>query len=95
MALTPKKREALKLARELIESGEEGYVCLALKSVARSRPDLRASVASLRRYIMRKLRPYAFLGGWQRKQGIWRYDEQQRADRLAWIDWMLDEPKEA
>jgi hypothetical protein len=96
MALTPEKREALKLARERIASCNATVICEALMTVAGDRPELRAACKELRSYIVRQLTPCLYLGAWQRRNGFYgRSLAQERRDRLAWIDWMLDEPKEA
>ncbi|ARL90977.1 hypothetical protein [Burkholderia pseudomallei] len=96
MALTPEKREALKLARERIAEHRDCFICRALDWVEESRPELGAACTSLKCYIGRCLRPWNSLGGWQEKNGLgFRAGDQRRADRLAWIDWMLDEQKEA
>lgn len=96
MALTPEKREALKLARERIVTFESEAICESLLKIARGRPKLRAACKELRIYIAEQLTPCLYLGGWQRRNGLaGRSLAQQRLDRLAWIDWMLDEPQEA
>ncbi|MBU9446897.1 hypothetical protein KTE29_03760 [Burkholderia multivorans] len=97
MALTPEKREALMLARKRIAAGRSRYICFALESVTIKRPDLVDAADELRRYISEQLGSrYVALEQWQRRNGHGpRTLEQQRLDRLAWIDWMLDEPKEA
>jgi hypothetical protein len=96
MALTPEKREALKLARELIKTGKEYFICNALLAVARMHPNLSATCYEIRKFISNAIWPKATLGEWQRLHGIPdRSDAQRRADRIAWFDWMLDEPQEA
>ncbi|WBF05192.1 hypothetical protein [Burkholderia phage CSP3] len=96
MALTPEKREALMLARERIAMRKNEFICHALDHVKGTRPELKAACISLKRYIGRKLSPARALGVWQSNNGIVGRDYTQRClDRLAWIDWMLDEPKEA
>jgi hypothetical protein len=95
MALSANKRQALSIARELIESGEEDYICLALREASRRNPSLNEAVKGLRKFISRQLFPYTFLHTWQMRNGFgWRPDR-ARGDRIAWIDWMLDETKEA
>ncbi|WP_261526138.1 hypothetical protein [Burkholderia multivorans] len=96
MALTPEKREALKLARKRIVSGQSRYICFALESVTIKRPDLEEAAAELKGYIHDKLgNRYVGLEKWQRRNGFGaRSIDQVRRDRLAWIDWMLDEQKE-
>lgn len=90
MALTPKKREALKLARDLIATEKRRFICYALGDVARSRKDLNRACWELRHHIERQLQPVCTLGNWQVIKGLGRRSEaQRRRDRLAWIDWML------
>ncbi|MBU9525022.1 hypothetical protein [Burkholderia multivorans] len=97
MALTPEKREALMLARKRIAAERSRYICFALESVTIKRPDLTEAAIELRRYISDKLGSrHVGLRSWQQRNGFGdRGDAQLRLDRLAWIDWMLDEPKEA
>ncbi|KVD81899.1 hypothetical protein WS62_23365 [Burkholderia sp. ABCPW 14] len=95
MALTTEKREALRYAREMIESGQEMYICFALYSVKRKHPRLAGACQVLRDYIEIQLGHCGPLESWQRKNGFGeRCGYQSLFDRLAWIDWMLDEPKE-
>ncbi|AAQ54971.1 hypothetical protein Bcep22_gp38 [Burkholderia phage Bcep22] len=97
MALTPEKREALKLARERIAKRQSRYICFALEEVERLHPALAAACAALLNYIESQIGDqYTSLETWQRRNGFRaRTSAQTRLDRLAWIDWMLDEPKEA
>ncbi|PRE27566.1 hypothetical protein [Burkholderia multivorans] len=97
MALTPEKREALMLARMRIAAGQSRFICFALESVTIKRPYLEEAAAELKGYIHDKLGDrYVSLEAWQKRNGFGeRGEEQCRQDRLAWIDWMLDEPKEA
>jgi hypothetical protein len=105
MALTPEKREALELARERIAYWRNDYICNALLDTARLNPRLHSAAMELRSYITEKLGGMRVVGQhriaptleeWQVSNGLGeRGREQLRRDRLAWIDWMLDEPKEA
>lgn len=97
MALTPEKREALKLARELIATREYDYICHALSYVAVNCPGLDRAAVELKGYIGDQLGSrHIGLEVWQGRNGLGiREWHQLRLDRLAWIDWMLDEPKEA
>ncbi|MCO1402866.1 hypothetical protein [Burkholderia multivorans] len=97
MALTPEKREALKLARKRIQSRKNRFICHALRFVSIRHPHLRAACASLERYIAQQIGGERWtLETWQDANGFGdRVEEQRRQDRIAWIDWMLDEPKEA
>lgn len=99
MALTTEEREVLKLAREKIEDGRIYYICNALLDTAEINPSLYPAAMRLRLYISEQLRYSDLtptLERWQRYNGFGdRGREQGRLDRLAWIDWMLDEPQEA
>ncbi|MCG0577269.1 hypothetical protein L6Q82_04870 [Burkholderia cenocepacia] len=101
MALTPEKREALLAARVRIEKKWDTFICNALRSVGDHNPRLMPAADELRKFVnaqvtLPRQRTAATLGKWQRRNGHgFRTMWQQRADRLAWIDWMLDEPKEA
>ncbi|MDR9839417.1 hypothetical protein [Herbaspirillum huttiense] len=91
MALTKDERRALELAREKIASEQAAVVCYALKLASEEYPDLRQAVERLQDYI-----GVALEGGgstltrWQLENGFYRGNV--RADRLAWIDWMLGKP---
>ncbi|AFN39102.1 hypothetical protein G167_gp52 [Burkholderia phage BcepMigl] len=97
MALTPEKREALMLARERIAGRKNQFICHALDFISMRHPHLEPACVSLKKYIGKQLgSPTWALGTWHEFNGFGdRGDAQRRADRLAWIDWMLDEPKEA
>lgn len=96
MALTPEKREALKLARERIAAGQNRHICFALRDVGTLFPYLGPVCDQLRAYIRDQLRPWSTLEEWQAANGCGgRSFAQRQIDRTAWIDWMLDEPKEA
>ncbi|MDN7537061.1 hypothetical protein [Burkholderia cenocepacia] len=89
--LTTNHRIALRQARRLIALKKQQFICHALEDVAAVDGRLDAAVNDLKRYILTKLRPHAALGCWQEAHGYGkRSDEQRRADRLAWIDWMLE-----
>jgi hypothetical protein len=93
MALNKIERELLVAARELIESGEEFYICHAIQNAtSRRRYYYMDAAKRLERYISKALAPHIALDSWQRANG---YDAQRgvKQDRLAWIDWMLDQPE--
>lgn len=91
MALTQDERKVLKLARKQLFSGESYFVCLAI-SEAGIALDNYAAAARLRRYVRRMLGSAPMLESWQARRGMGpRSSEQLRADRIAWIDWMLDQ----
>jgi hypothetical protein len=94
--LTPRERELLIAARTLIACGENNYICTALWTI-----DMRNGNHDSERlvqYVHEQLSPWTTLTSWQRNNGIVvandeeSFRENARADRLAWIDWMLDEP---
>jgi hypothetical protein len=92
MALTKDERRALELAREKIAIGKSHALCLALWSVGKECEELIAAVERLTKYIQRALFPSCILTTWQAAtlgQARWG---SERADRLAWIDWMLGKP---
>lgn len=82
-----KSSEALRRARPLIESGENGLVCLALYRVAPGQQ-------RAKNHIQKLLFPNGTLEGWLRDQrGIETSHEcdfdRLRITRLAWIDDMI------
>ncbi|WP_105132653.1 hypothetical protein [Burkholderia sp. BE12] len=90
--LTKNERRALIRARDLIEIGKQDMICLALNAVAVDDPALDRAAERMRFYIHTALDGFATLGGWQLARGIGRSKfDAMRADRLAWIDWMLGE----
>ncbi|MBU9360849.1 hypothetical protein KTE52_31520 [Burkholderia multivorans] len=98
MALTPEKREVLKLARvKVSEAPRFGHICPILNAVREEHPDLSRAVMEIKAYIVAALDGANTLETWQLRNGFLGYSDidQCRRDRLAWIDWMLDEPKEA
>ncbi len=90
-------RAALVIARKRIQSRKNRFICHALRFVSIRHPHLRAACASLERYIAQQIGGERWtLETWQDANGFGgRSDYQVRLDRIAWIDWMLDEPKEA
>lgn len=91
MALTKDERKALELARERIATSRAIFICWALRDVGK---EYRLPVARLKRYIATRLDGSNALYGWQINHGLGdRGPEQRRKDRLAWIDWMLDQPE--
>lgn len=88
MALTKNERRALELAREKIANGNYRRICFAIASVTE---DFKA-FDRLTTYIHGALGAQ-YLDRWQELKGFGERDEnQRRADRLAWIDWMLGKP---
>lgn len=93
MALSEKERKALYFARQLIAAGQERYICFALRRIGTWGSPLVSPCDRLRRYISGQLMPYKTLEDWQTLgHGMpSRASHQMREDRIAWIDWMLDE----
>lgn len=120
MALHVYERNLLKIARTLIDSGHDHFVCHAILNARRMkmgifdtqvRDNYARAADRLIRYIEESL-GCACLDVWQEKHGfnhairaargmatnarhrvLVEYDTRLRADRVAWIDWMLEEPK--
>jgi hypothetical protein len=92
MALNKIERELLVAARELIESGEEYFLCFAIASATPQHYYYAYAANRLDLYISEALAPHVSLETWQRANGYSaRRDGKQ--DRLAWVDWMLDQPE--
>ena len=98
MALNAYERTLLEDARERIAAMSEpssGYICLALVDAMcdRSERDNGTGWSDARDrlsdYIDRRLKGRPTLGAWQESCGIFHNRTEQRADRIAWIDWML------
>ncbi|WP_287027717.1 hypothetical protein [Herbaspirillum sp.] len=99
MALTKDERRALQLVRDGIANNREAYICHALEyGIAPAHPELKPACFRLLGYITAAfgIEPgnEGFeLRDWQKQNGLGGRDwDQQRADRLAWIDWMLGKP---
>lgn len=98
MSLDKHERRVLVLAREKIADGSQKYICTAL-AVVRDIDGLLWNAANrIQGYICNSLNDShslsLYLEDWQRKNGFAHRTHQQcRADRLAWIDWMLDQPE--
>lgn len=92
MELTNDAREALKFARHLIANGHANSICFALTSVKNDLPHLTGACDRVKAYIQQQLSPHGTLGIWQQANGFApRTWEELRRNRIAWIDWMLDE----
>lgn len=91
--LTKGERKALMVARALIESGERNYICFALGAAWAMGVCSRKELCRLKRYIQDQLGAgeSGSLWGWQKERGMFPTDDQIRKDRIAWIDWMLDQ----
>lgn len=87
--LTADERRALQLARDIIRNGRQEFICVALTQVMVNNPRLIRAGHRLRCYIDGALEGEGSLGWWQRCHGFDRDRNQQRLDRMAWIDWML------
>lgn len=92
MKMTKYHREALRRARELIDSERKEYICFALDVVrVHSKSDaLQTACRELKVEIAAYLGPTLSLGWWQaRNLPSRKRPRDTRVDRLAWIDWML------
>lgn len=93
--MTKNQRRLLLLAREQIANRNERYICLALTFASygtnrRSTERDLKDIAYLKHYVSVMLGNYATLHDWQFfVLGANGSFDQQRRDRLAWIDWML------
>ena len=96
MALNADERDLLHEARALIERGEIKVICRALYHAEFVGPHTggrRDALHRLTAYISNALgSPLETLRGWQIRRGMTGRDT--RADRLAWIDWMIEEGKD-
>jgi len=91
--LTEKKRKVLKRVRQLIASKEQEFICHAIHYVADNSDGLDDACRELKMFVTHALGNNYTLFCWQKSNGFAEHDDQQlRKDRLAWIDWMLDEP---
>lgn len=91
------KIDLLKMAKKLIKTKEESYICFAVSRAAYKHENPCAIRAGdqLEKYIQKALGINTFLSGWQRSNG---FDDRVckariRQDRLAWIDWMIADYK--
>jgi hypothetical protein len=89
-----KMAEALKLARVLIESGSEVYVCYALDKVGSEHEELIPSAEQVTFWISEALGTHSTVFGWSRHNGYISHnmlpaDVQLKEYRLAWIDNMI------
>lgn len=80
-------RDALIFARKQIEDGTEEFICYALGNYLREHDS--GAGLWLRWYVRDAIDPYVYLDDWQNKNGI--TTRNGRDDRIAWIDWMLEE----
>lgn len=93
MALTPEKREVLKMARaKVAEAVLFAHICHILEEIGRERPDLWLAAMDIKEYIVAALDGAYTLEAWQTNNGVDFESRNPIANRLAWIDWMLDEP---
>lgn len=95
--MTPEQREFLEKVRvEFINGRYHHYLCDAINEVQhliRSRPGSRKIQYYFLNYIKSQLGPGVDdLDQWQRLNGLQNRSEYQRAqDRIAWLNWMLEE----
>jgi hypothetical protein len=68
------------------------FLCHALQSIERTHPKLGDEAFALQQYIRSQLQGAFTLENWQERNGFPGRDWHQcRADRIAWIDWLLAE----
>jgi hypothetical protein len=82
------KIEVLRLTRARIAQGSNCFICYGLQKVAFLHPRLRPAALQLEEYISAVLKPYTVLEAWQANSPDVK-GGRARADRLAWIDWMI------
>jgi hypothetical protein len=95
------KVKLLRRARELIESRDQKYICLAVGEAARKDKRQARCASQLQDLIMGRLDYYGTLGAWLVSRGyeVWSDDddgrwssmEKLRRTRLAWIDSLIEE----
>ena len=105
MALNKYERELLVVARDLVATKRVLYICCALEVAASQLTDkyfcssydeynaYYAGENRLKKYISDALCGALTLRGWQLFKGMDRGSYALIVDRLAWIDWMLDQPE--
>jgi hypothetical protein len=95
--LTHNQVRVLTAARRRIEDRRNDYLCVAIREAAGDiGPEMHEASKDLRNYIANAMRTngkwIAMLSTWQERNGFaGRNYEQRRKDRLAWIDWLLDD----
>jgi len=93
MALTKDERRALEYARKGIKEQGREYICVLIEEACDRGICSEEESTRLRTHIAKLLYPKASLSGWHLfKNWNGRDRDQRRADRLAWIDWMLGKP---
>jgi hypothetical protein len=90
--LTQIERNLLIRVREAIKAEQEWSICVALRDLAFGIEENEAA-ERLRNYITESLHILpTTLESWQMRMGFrHRSSARTRADRIAWIDWMLDQ----
>lgn len=100
--LTPEMIEVLKDVREIIASGDERFMCIAITKLKAKNHNnsynddyekyvfRSAALTKLGSYIRAQIYMHGDLESWQQANG-WpnRSNEQTKQDRLDWIDWIL------
>jgi hypothetical protein len=104
MALNAEERRLLQRARMMIVTYNAATLCRALELASNQlgrntlnpvgSMKIAAAYTRLINYVRTAMGDSLMLATWQSDHGFGdRGDTQRRADRLAWIDWMLDQPK--
>lgn len=93
--------ELLTKARRRIEKGQHGFLCFALSHAANNLEE-REAIREIKDHIRILLCGCGTLGGWlEVKHGIRaysfceKYRNRMRETRLAWIDWLIEEWRDA
>ena len=88
--------ELLTKAREFLVVGDETMICLALNHAANTDRDWEA-VHEIKGHIHALLGDHAGLGSWLQARGYEPFDDRRKlkATRLAWIDWLIEEWRDA
>jgi len=95
--LDHQKVRVLALAKQLIVSGRQRYICFALVEAAGEDFYLRYAADQMRFYIRRELGKYAYLHSWienNRPEYALAPGYDPQLARVQWIDWMINQLSE-
>jgi hypothetical protein len=97
--LTKVHRKLLKYAKYRIKEGKEDCVCAAIQygadNQSKSGVDCKyakakLAAADLKKFIRRAIDRRVYFETWQHQNGIHRTRWEQRADRVKWIEYILE-----
>jgi hypothetical protein len=97
MALSDKERRLLVRARELLRSEMQDFICYALAQADGEMSPQGQCLNHHERlvdFVLEQISPCLYLHAWQMHHHMFIDHNKARTDRIAWIDWMLDEPME-